>query len=105
MVLEIRGAESKSSINQRGHFQGAGVMGMEVHVKDDSRTPGQWAFYEFDSDTPAKMVPRTESCYTCHEQHAAVATTFVQFYPTLLAIAKQKGTLSPNYTKEQAAAK
>ncbi len=76
---------------------------MEVHVKDESRTPGQWAFYEFDSDTPAKMVPRTESCYSCHEQHAAVATTFVQFYPTLLAIAKQKGTLSPSYTKEQAA--
>ena len=40
------------------------------------------------------------SCYTCHEQQAAVDTTFVQFYPTLLPIAKSKGTLSAAYLKE-----
>jgi hypothetical protein len=43
-------------------------------------------------------------CYSCHEQHAAVDTTFVQFYPTLLEIAKKKGTLAPGYLKEEAAA-
>lgn len=40
-------------------------------------------------------------CYSCHEQHAAVDTTFVQFYPTLLEIAKQKKTLSPSYLKDE----
>lgn len=100
IVLEVRGAESKSSINQRGHTQSAEVMGVEVHVKDKA-LPGGWGFFGFDDKhTPAKMVDRSESCYSCHEMHAAVDTTFVQFYPTLLPIAKQKGTLSPEYLKE-----
>ena len=37
-------------------------------------------------------------------QHAAVDTTFVQFYPTLLPIARQKHTLSAEFAKEDAAA-
>ena len=43
---------------------------------------------------------RRPPCYSCHAEHAAVDTTFVQFYPTLLPIAKGKGTLSPAYLKE-----
>jgi Cytochrome P460 len=105
MVLEVRGAESKGSINKTGHFQGTEIMGFEVHVKDDARTPGQWAFYEFDNESPAEMVPRTATCYSCHEQHAAVATTFVQFYPTLLNVAREKHTFSAEYLKEEASAK
>jgi hypothetical protein len=46
------------------------------------------------------MVPTEAACYSCHSQHAAVDTTFVQFYPTLLPIASSKGTLSPSYLKE-----
>jgi hypothetical protein len=98
MVLEIRGAESRGSINQRGHFQGTELMGFEVHVKDESRFPGKWAFFEFDS--PQKngtLVPEKAPCYTCHAAHGAVDTTFVQFYPTLLPLAKEKNTLSPSY--------
>ena len=41
-----------------------------------------------------------KSCYSCHSDHAAVDTTFVQFYPTLLPIAKSKQTLSAAYLKE-----
>jgi hypothetical protein len=41
-------------------------------------------------------------CYSCHSQHAAVDTTFVQFYPTLLPIARAKGTISASYQKETA---
>jgi len=33
-----------------------------------------------------------------------VDTTFVQFYPTLIGIAKKKGTLSPAYLKEEPSA-
>ena len=98
-VLEVRRAEGKGSINQKGNYQGA-VMGIEVHVKDEKRFPGKWAFFGFGDAKTAKMIPTTAACYSCHSSHAAVDTTFVQFYPTLLPIAKSKGTLAPAYLKE-----
>ncbi len=105
LVLEVRGAGSKSSINKAGHYQTPEIMGLEVHVKDEARFPetGKWAFFSFEKDEPAKMFPKEMDCYSCHQQHAAVDTTFVQFYPTLIEIAKKKGTLSPSYEKEDAA--
>ena len=99
MVLEARGAQSKGSINQAGNYQ-ADVMAREVHVKDEARFPGKWAFFGFGDGKAAKMIPTSADCYSCHAAHAAVDTTFVQFYPTLLPIAKAKGTLSPSYQKE-----
>lgn len=104
-VLEVREAQGKGSINQHGNFQGTDVMGYDVHVKD-SRFAGGWAFFAFAGDgtsKPAQMIDTKAECYICHSQHAAVDTTFVQFYPTLLPIAKAKGTLSPSYVKEEAA--
>jgi hypothetical protein len=103
LVLEVRGAEAKGSINQKGNYQSTEVMGREVHVKDEARFQGKWAFFGFDDKKTAKMVPTNAACYTCHSAHAAVDTTFVQFYPTLLPIAKSKGTLSSSYQKEIAA--
>ena len=105
LVLEVRVAGSNASINKSGHFQTAELMGKEVHVKDEARFPGKWAFFGFDDASTAKQVPKEAACYSCHEQHAAVDTTFVQFYPTLLDIAKGKGTLSANYLKDEAANK
>jgi hypothetical protein len=97
MVLEVRGAENPVSINKHGHTQGAEIMGMEIHVKDH----GVWSFYDLSGDSKAaKLIARPASCYSCHEQHAAVDTTFVQFYPTLLPLAKEKKTLSAAYLKE-----
>jgi hypothetical protein len=100
LVLESRGAQGPSSINKRGHSQSPQIMGFEVHVRDEAKTPGGWAFYDFDSDKPAEQIPAAAACYSCHQQHAAVATTFVQFYPTLLPIAKEEKTLSAEYLKE-----
>jgi len=94
LVIENRGAESKGSINRSGNFQGPTVMGLEIHVKDEARFPGKWAFFEFGDDGPAEMTPKSAACYSCHEAHGAVDTTFVQFYPTLLPIARSKGTAS-----------
>jgi hypothetical protein len=99
LMLEVRGAEGKGSINQKGNYQGA-AMGHEVHVKDEARFPGKWAFFGFDDGKTAKMIPTSADCYSCHAAHAAVDTTFVQFYPTLLPIAKSKGTLASAYQKE-----
>jgi hypothetical protein len=99
LVLEGRGAESKGSINQKGSFQSE-VMALEVHVKDEARFKGKWAFFGFSpKDTTAKMIPTSQNCYSCHSDHGAVDTTFVQFYPTLMPIAKEKGTLDPAYQK------
>jgi cytochrome P460 len=105
LVLEARGAEGKGSINQKGNFQGTDVMATEVHVKDEARFPGKWAFFGFDDGKTAAMIPQSASCYSCHAEHGAVDTTFVQFYPTLLPIAKAKATLSPSYLKETTAQK
>ena len=103
MVLEVREARSKGSINQRGHFQGTGVMDFEVHVKDEARFPGKWAFFSFDSAKGnGTLIPQGAPCYSCHQAHAAVDTTFVQFYPTLLSIAHEKHTLSAEFLKEEA---
>jgi hypothetical protein len=102
LVLEVRGAKGKGSINQKGNFQGD-LMGLEVHVKDEARFSGKWAFFGFDDGKVSKMTPRSADCYSCHESHAAVDTTFVQFYPTLLPIAKSMGTLSPAYKLESEA--
>jgi cytochrome P460 len=71
-----------------------------VHLKDEAHFPGKWAFFAFDDSKIAKMIPTSADCYSCHAAHAAVDTTFVQFYPTLLPIAKSKGTLAASYQKE-----
>jgi hypothetical protein len=102
LVLEVRGAQDKGSINKTGHYQSTDVMGREVHLKDTTRFPEGWAFFGFESTKPAKMTPRTADCYSCHKDHAAVDNTFVQFYPTLLPIATAKDTLSPAYKAESA---
>lgn len=102
MVVETRGASSKGSINKSGHFQSGGLMGLEIHVKDEARFPGKWAFFDVASETKATLFPQKATCYSCHAEHAAVDTTFVQFYPTLLPIAQKNGTLSAAYLKEMA---
>lgn len=100
LVLEARGAEDRGSINQKGNFQAAAVMGLEVHVKDQARFASKWAFFGFSGGQTAKMIPLTENCYSCHRDHGAVDTTFVQFYPTLMPIEKEKGTVDAAYRKE-----
>jgi hypothetical protein len=96
-ILEVRGAENPVSINKRGHTQSTEIMGTEIHVKDN----GKWNFYDLpDGAKEANLIPAPSSCSKCHEAHAASETTFVQFYPTLLPIARQKQTLSAAYLQE-----
>jgi hypothetical protein len=101
LVTEFRTAQSTGSINRSGRFQ-TDVMGFDVHVKDVRRFAGGWAFFGFGpAGTTSPMIPPSASCYRCHSQHAAVDTTFVQFYPTLLPIAKRKATLSHAYLTDE----
>jgi hypothetical protein len=102
LVLEIRGGTSHGSILEAGSFQTGEPLAIEVHVKDTARFGGDgWAFFGFGAREPATMVPREANCYSCHEANTAVDRTFVQFYPTLLPIARAKGTLSPAYLAQE----
>jgi hypothetical protein len=99
-VLESRRAENKGLINRAGNYQGSSIMGLSVHVKDEARFPGKWAFFSFGAGKTSNMIPQSADCYSCHTANGAVDSTFVQFYPTLLPIAKDKGTLTLEYQKE-----
>ena len=90
-VVEERGSESKGSINKGGHYQSEELMGIAVEVKDPSRFPEKWAYFSFGDNKTAGANPK-EGCWQCHEDHAAVEHSFVQFYPTLKPVAKKFGT-------------
>ena len=96
LVLEIRRAAGKGSINNAGHYQ-TDALRVEAAVKDESRFPQKWAYFGFGQGDKAAPLPATSGCNSCHSQNAAVENTFVQFYPTLLDIATRKGTLNPAY--------
>jgi len=99
-VLELRSSASKGSINKGGHYQEE-VVGFEVHLKDESRFPTtKWAFFEFGTSArTAQPLPSNSRCQTCHSMNGAVDQTFVQFYPTLIPVAKAKGTFKPESEK------
>ncbi|HWU55338.1 MAG TPA: cytochrome P460 family protein [Rhizomicrobium sp.] len=103
LIKENRMAESAGTLSKGGQFQ-TGVMNLEIHVKDEARFPGKWAFFvSSDGKAAGTLRPQSANCYSCHQDHGAVDTTFVQFYPTLFPVAKDKGTLSAAYLKESAA--
>ena len=100
-VLEIRRTRSEGSINKGGDFQGD-VAATEVAVKDVARFRDGWGYFDFPrSAATASALPPFASCYSCHSQNGAVESTFVQFYPTLLEVARQKGTLRESYLKAE----
>lgn len=90
-VVEDRAAQTKGSMNKTGHFQ-TDLEGIAVEVKDSSRFPNKWAYFGFGPGTKTAEVNPKQNCWQCHEDHAAVEHTFVQFYPTLKPIAQKFGT-------------
>ena len=100
-ILEGRNSSSEGSINKAGRFQ-TGLAGLEAEVKD-ARFPDGWAFFAFgpagsmkDAAAPLSGTA-VASCVDCHTKNTAVERTFVQFYPTLLDVARQKRTLKPGF--------
>ncbi len=100
-VLEFRRAATDTEISRTGRFQADRVM-LEAEVKD-ARFPDGWAFFNFGQDDALADVAeplagaQVARCIECHTEHTAVERTFVQFYPTLLEVARQKGTLKPGF--------
>jgi Cytochrome P460 len=99
-VLEVRASTSEESINKAGRFQSQ-LVNLEAEVKD-SRFPDGWAFFMFgggqnplrDSAEPLKA---DAECVECHTKNTAVERTFVQFYPTLLDVARRMKTVKPGF--------
>ena len=54
-------------------------------MKDEKAGPGAWTYYNFGaSSTVGNAIPRSQACYSCHDQHAGTTdTVFMQYYPTL----------------------
>lgn len=95
-VLEIRGSATDGSINRSGFYQTA-IRAIEANVKD-ARLPGGWGFFNFGNKTAAVApLPQSATCYTCHAENTAVEHTFVQFYPSLMEVAKARGTVKAEY--------
>jgi hypothetical protein len=100
-VLEGRRSETNAAPNVGGRFQGE-MLALEAEVKD-SRFSDGWAFFNFGraSALETAAAPLTgdavKTCVECHTQHTAVERTFVQFYPTLLEVARRKGTVKPAF--------
>jgi tetratricopeptide (TPR) repeat protein len=93
-ALEIYGSATHSNPNKQGFFQDS-FMGLEMNVKDSSFPEG-WRFFNFDGmSEQGTAIPKDAACMTCHTKNAAVENSFGQFYPTVLRVALEKGTIKP----------
>jgi YHS domain-containing protein len=93
-VLVLHGTGEGVLPARRGRFA-AEVHGVEMAVKDSSRRPEGWAYYNFGGMTgirnTAQAMPK-ESCYSCHNEHAKRDNVFIQFYPLLGEVAPRPVT-------------
>ena len=95
-VLELRRSQT-STLSKDGRFQ-TDLLFLEAEVKD-SRFPDGWAFFNFGMKDVAEPLSgkAVAGCVECHTKHTAVERTFVQFYPTLLEVARRQGTVKPGF--------
>jgi Cytochrome P460 len=91
LALILHGQGQNALPARRGRFA-ADIHGVEMAVKDSSRRPEGWAYYNFGGMTgirsTAQVMPK-ENCYACHVEHAKRDNVFMQYY-TLLAEAAPK---------------
>lgn len=95
-VLEIYSSTSHGSINKSGSYQQT-LQGLDVEVKDETRFADKWAYFGFEGEEKATSAttPSKNDCWKCHDANGAVEHSFVQFYPELLKVAREKGTIKP----------
>jgi len=96
-VLELRMSSDHDSLLSAGRYQTDQLL-VEASVKDSHRFENSWAYFSFypgdDGTLPTKVERNPDgACFSCHQTHAQVDFTFGQFYPTILPIAQQLGTL------------
>ncbi len=89
LAMEVLTPQSQASINRQGQFEDRPVA-LEVAVKDSSRFPEGWAYFDFSGrgkaafpgNATATAFPKP-ACWSCHSQHAQTDNVFTQFYPVL----------------------
>ncbi len=86
LVMELLTMGTKESINRNGSFEDQ-FIGIEVALKDETRFPEKWAYFNFIGEGGKALADagafRKDQCWSCHNQHGAVDNVFVQFYPVL----------------------
>jgi len=96
-VLVLHGIGESVLPARRGRFA-ADIHGIEMAVKDSTRRPEGWAYYNFggmNGVRPIAAAMPKESCYTCHSEHAKRDNVFLQFYPLLEGVAPRSLAASP----------
>jgi hypothetical protein len=87
LVLVLQGIGTNALPARRGQFA-TDVHAIEMAVKDSSRVPEGWAYYNFGGSmmgglrTSAAPQPKN-SCFSCHVEHAKRDNVFTQFYGLL----------------------
>src|SRR5215470_18025739 len=75
LVMEVLAKGEKESINRQGSFEDKKI-GIEVALKDETRFPDKWAYFNFIGEGGKPMADsgafRKEQCWNCHNQHGAV---------------------------------
>jgi len=88
LVLALYPPNENVSPAKGGYFEGD-LDGMAAAVKDHEHFAESWAYFNF-GKTPnlrsKAMANPKDTCYACHNQHAADDNVFVQFYPILRPI-------------------
>jgi hypothetical protein len=104
-IIEGRAPVERQLLANRGQTQGD-VIFLEASVKDSKRFPEHgWAYFSFGSPAApvarTKPIPTSADCYACHAQNTAVENTFVQFYPELIEVARQQGTIKASFDPDR----
>lgn len=82
-------------LNLQGSFEGD-LLAVEVAVKDGERFDDAWSYFDFspaDGETKLRQTSKafpTSKCYDCHLEHASDDNVFVQYYPVLRRLTKNK---------------
>lgn len=82
---------------RRGRFAGE-LGGLELAVKDSSRED-TWSYYGFGGRSGLResaTAMGSESCNSCHVEHAAHDNVFMQFYPLLAQVAPAGAVFASN---------
>jgi YHS domain-containing protein len=89
LVLLLHGVGENVSPQRRGRFA-AEIHGVEMAVKDGTRSERGWEYYGFGGMNGIRdraTAVASEACYECHRTEAAHDNVFVQFYPLLTDVA------------------
>ncbi len=86
LAMEVLTPGSQASINRQGQFEDRSL-GVEAAVKDSSRFPEGWAYFNFIGPggraLPTAKAFAKEACWNCHQEHGQTDNVFTQFYPVL----------------------